>query len=92
MPTVTRVRKERSADGGHEHIGGVCTTDGAYFTRSYVAARIDAGEAWWSSGGGQLARIKKITYCPRPACLASPYITTAPDHTTANNLENLPTC
>lgn len=92
MPTVTRVRKERAADGSHEHIEGVCTTDGVHHTRREVAQRIDTGEAWWSQGGGQTARIKKITYCPRPACLASPYITTAPDHTTANNLEELPRC
>ncbi len=92
MPTVTRVRKERSADGGHEHIAGVCTSDGIHHKRAYVAARIDAGETWWSSGGGQLARIRKISFCPRPACLANPSITTAPDHTTQNNLENLPPC
>ena len=92
MPTVTKVRKERADDGTHEHIEGVCTRDGTHFTRGYVARRIDAGEAWYSEGGGRQARIKKINYCPRPACPASPYITTAPDHTTENNLENLPPC
>jgi hypothetical protein len=30
--------------------------------------------------------------CPMPPCSASPYLTTAPDHTAANNLENLPRC
>lgn len=92
MPTVTRVRKEQSQDRGHEHIEGVCTADGTHSTRAHVASRIDAGELWSSQGGGQMARIRKITFCPRPACLASPHITTAPDHTTANNLENLPRC
>jgi hypothetical protein len=92
MPTVTRVRKEQSDDRSHEHIEGVCTTDGVHHTRRRVADGIDAGETWWSQGGGKLARIKKITYCPRPACRATPYITTEPDHTTANNLEDLPRC
>jgi uncharacterized protein DUF3892 len=92
MPTATRVRKVQSDDGSHEHIEGVCTADGTHYTRGYIASRIDAGEVWFSQGGGQQALIKKITSCPRPACLASPYITTAPDHSTANNLENLPRC
>lgn len=92
MPTATKVRKELSTDGGHRHIEGVCTADGSHFTRRHVADAIDRGEVWYSQGGGTTARIKKITYCPRPACFASPYITTAPDHTTANNLEDLPEC
>jgi hypothetical protein len=92
MPTVTKVRKERVSDGTHEHIAGVCTTDGTYSSRAQVAASIDAGSAWYSSGGGSTARIRKIAHCPAAACLASPYITTDPDHTTANNLENLPRC
>jgi hypothetical protein len=92
MPTATHVRKEQSTDRSHEHIEGVCTADGVHYTRTHVASRIDAGEIWYSQGGGQLARIRKIPYCPRPSCLASPYITTTPDHSTANNLENLPRC
>jgi hypothetical protein len=92
MQTVTKVRKELSSDRGHEHIEGVCTVEGTHYTRAHVARSIDAGESWFSVGGGQAARIRKISYCPRPACMASPYITTAPDHTTANNLENLPRC
>lgn len=92
MPTATKVRKELSANRSHEHIEGVCTADGAHLTRADVASRIDAGEPWYSSGGGTLVRIKKISGCPVTGCPATPYITTAPDDTTANNLENLPRC
>ena len=89
---VTHTRKEASADGTHEHVAGVCTTVGTYFTRAEVVSGIDRGETWLTSGGGSTARIKKISYCPRTGCYLSPYITTAPDHTTANNLDNLPPC
>jgi hypothetical protein len=89
---VTRSRKELSSDGTHHHIAGVCTADGAYYTRAQVIAGIDRGESWVTSAGGSTARIKKIAYCPHSGCYMSPYITTAPDHTTANNLDNLPAC
>lgn len=92
MPTVTKVRKETSSDGTHHHIEGVCTEGGTYYTRKQVVDGIDGGQAWETSGGGKTARIKKLTYCPASGCYATPYITTAPDHTTQNNLENLPAC
>ena len=92
MPIVTRSRKELSPNGTHRHIGGVCTTDNGYSTRGQVVAGLDRGETWVTSGGGATARIKKVPYCPATGCYLSPYITTAPDHTTANNLETLPDC
>lgn len=92
MPIATKVRKELSADGSHEHIEGVCTVYGTYCSRAYVAARIDVGDAWYSSTEGTSARIRRIRRCPHEGCDASPYLTTAPDHTPANNLENLPRC
>jgi Protein of unknown function (DUF3892) len=92
MPVVTRVRKERSSDGTHEHIAGVCTMENYYYTRGQVVTGIDAGQDWKTFGGGQYAVIHKITYCRAAGCYLSPYITTAPDHTTANNLDNLPLC
>jgi len=92
MQTVNRVRKERSADGTHQHIAGVCTTEDGYYTRDLVVIGIDAGENWSTYGGGQYARIRKIANCQYPACRLSPYITTAPDHTTENNLDDLPPC
>ena len=92
MPTVTGTRKELSSDGSHRHIAGVCTTDRLYYTRAQVVAGLDRGELWETFGGGARARIRKIQFCPHGSCLLSPYITTAPDHTAANNLDNLPPC
>jgi hypothetical protein len=92
MPVVTRVRKVQAPDGEHQHIGGVCTSDGSYFSRHDVARSLDSGEEWWSESGGTRARIRKAPFCPVPGCLTFPYLTTAPDHTSANNLENLPGC
>jgi hypothetical protein len=90
--TVTKTRKELSADGSHRHIEGVCTTTGVHYTRREVVASINAGNVWMTSAGGSTAVIKPISYCPASGCFATPYITTAPDHTTTNNLENLPPC
>lgn len=92
MPTVTRVRKELSADGTHWHITGVCTEDGQHHSRADVAAAIDAGEAWFSSDGESSVRIRTIVSCPMPPCSASPYLTTSPEHSASNNLENLERC
>ena len=92
MPVVTRVRKVQAPDGKHEHIDGVCTSDGSYFPRKQVASAIAAGEEWWTEGGGRRARIRRAPYCPVPGCLTFSYLTTAPGHTVANNVENLPRC
>lgn len=92
MPTVTKVKKETAPDGSHRHIEGVCTTDGVHHTRAQVVASINVGNVWRTSAGGTSAVIKPLPYCPNPTCYAKPYITTAPDHTTTNNLENLPPC
>jgi len=92
VPLVTRVRKELSADGTHWHIEGVCTEDGGHYSRKEVADRIDSGEAWSSSDGDSSVRIRTIVSCPMPPCSASPYLTTSPDHSASNNLENLPRC
>jgi Protein of unknown function (DUF3892) len=91
--TVTRVRKEFVyTPQAHEHIDGVCTTENLYYTRKQVVDSMAAGNAWFAQGGGSVARIKPMTSCPVTRCPATPYITTAPDHTTANNLDNLPRC
>ena len=92
MPVVTRVRKVQAPEGRHEHIAGVCTVEGSYFTRQEVASSLDAGEDWWSEGGGTRTRIRKAPYCPVQGCLTFPYLTTAPDHSPANNLEHLSRC
>ncbi len=90
--TVTKARREWSSDGTHRHLEGVCTADGTHYSRKLVVDSINAGNLWVTSGGGSTAVIKPMTYCPKQGCYATPYITTAPDHTTANNLETLPDC
>jgi hypothetical protein len=92
MPTVTGARKEMSSDGTHQHIEGVCTTAGMHYTRAQVVAGIDRGEDWHTYAGGKTAKIRKLIYCSAPGCFATPYITTAPDHTSQNNLDHLAPC
>jgi hypothetical protein len=88
--TVTKVRKERSADGTHRHIAGVITDAGTFYPRGQVADSIKAGNAWITSAGGYRAVIAVISYCPRTGCYANPYLRTNPDSTKLDNLENLP--
>jgi hypothetical protein len=90
--TVTKVRKEDSADKSHRHIEGVCVDSGAHYTRKQVVDSINAGNTWKTSAGGYEATIQTITYCPKPNCLATPYIKTKPDSTKKDNLENLDLC
>jgi hypothetical protein len=90
--TVTKVRKELSADSTHRHIEGVCTDSGTHYTRRQVVDSIDAGNTWKTKADGHEAVIGKIKYCPRPACLATPYVKTNPDSSKKDNLENLDPC
>ena len=90
--TVTKVRKELSADQTHRHIEGVCTAAGVHYTRKDVVSSIDAGNTWKTSADGYDAVIEKVTYCPAVACMATPYIKTKPDSTKKDNLENLDPC
>ena len=92
MPTVTKVRKEAGADGRHMHIEGVCTVEGIHYNRAQVVASINAGNVWRTSSGSSSAVIRPINFCPASGCLASPYITTRPDNSRDDNLENLPPC
>lgn len=87
---VTHVREEWSADRSHQHIGSVCLANGTAVLRGDVVASMARGDDWWTQGGGTFARIKPEAHCPK--CPVAPYITTAPDHTTLNNLDNLPPC
>ncbi|MHB0928017.1 MAG: DUF3892 domain-containing protein [Candidatus Nanopelagicales bacterium] len=88
---VTRVRKEPSRDGTHQHIAGVCTTT-AYYTRQQVIESISVGNTWVTQAGGIQAVIRIAGSCRRPGCAVSPYIKTNPDSSKFDNLENLPLC
>ena len=90
--TVTKVRKEQSADGTHRHIEGVCTDAGVHYTRKEVVDSINAGNTWKTSADGYEATITTLTYCPKANCYATPYIKTNPDSTKKDNLENLDSC
>jgi Protein of unknown function (DUF3892) len=92
MPVVTGTRKETSADRTHRHIVGVCLADGSYHSRAEVLTGLDRGESWTTRMGASTGRITKIAFCPRTGCYLNPYITTAPDPTTPNHLDNLPPC
>ncbi len=89
---VDRVRKELSADGSHRHIEGVCTDSGQHYTRKQVVDSISTGNTWKTRADGYEATIRPIRFCPRPNCYAEPYITTNPDSTKKDNLENLDLC
>jgi hypothetical protein len=91
MQVVTRVRRVQAPDGGHEHLAGVCTAEGVYFSRFDVAIAIEAGEEWWAERDGARAKIRPASSCPFPGC-STPYLTTAPDHNPATDLEQLPAC
>jgi Protein of unknown function (DUF3892) len=95
MPEVTAVRKEWSGVGSarHEHIEAVCTVTGSHYTRQQVVSGLRRGEDWHTRGAdGSRARIRELRFCPHGVCFATPYLTTAPDHTEANDLENLQRC
>jgi Protein of unknown function (DUF3892) len=90
---VDRVHKVWSADHSHQHIESVCLIGGGHVSRTRVVASVDAGEEWRTRGrDGSSARIRTRAFCPHPTCYERWYITTDPDHTPANNLDNLPPC
>ncbi|MDQ1712432.1 MAG: hypothetical protein QOE45_1882 [Frankiaceae bacterium] len=90
--TVTRVRRETSVDGSHEHIEGICTDMGIHYTRKEVFDSICGGDVWLTVIGGFTAEISTQSFCPAARCLAAPYLKTNPDSTLLDNLENLPPC
>lgn len=85
---VTKVRKQICSQRFH-HIVGVLTNDGQFHSNETVVNSIAAGQKWVTSVPSEPeATIKRLATCPR--CNYGPYLTTAPDHSTKNNLENLP--
>jgi len=88
---VTRVRKQLDTSGSHHHIIGVVTSAGVFYTNREVTDSIDGGNEWYTRVDGEpKARVRKLSFCPATACYHSPYLTTSPDHSKRNNLENLP--
>lgn len=92
MSVVHGVRREASVSGSHSHVAGVCTDSGAYLSRAELLTALDGGELWFTEADGRRARIRTTRHCHAPGCSLTPYVTTEPDHTVANDLENLPAC
>jgi hypothetical protein len=87
MHQIVRVRKVSSFAGGyHEHIGAVQLSTGQVLSVNDVIAAIRNGTGFYTMAGGSQARV----YVPHCHRCRTPYITTSPDGTTANNLDNLP--
>lgn len=85
--TINAVRKEPvAAPVSHQHIASVRLTDGSTLTRAQVIQKINGGDTFTTSGypAGRVY----VHNCPR--CGTGDYITTHPDATTTNNLDNLP--
>lgn len=89
MPKVVQVHMVSSDDHGHEHIEGVCDST-TYYTRLRVVQGIRSGERWYTDVGGKEADIHIVDRCRH--CTLTPYISTDPDWSKANNLDNLPRC
>ena len=85
---IARVRKEPIyAPQAHQHIAAVELSDGTRLTRSQVITYIRQGVEFFTYVGYQRARVY-VHHCP--TCWSRDYITTTPDGTTSNNLDNLP--
>ena len=92
MPVVTGIRMVQAPDGRHEHIGGVCTAEGVYFSRDDVVSGIELGEEWWVGTDDPRARIRITWRCPSPGCRTEPYIEASPEATPTYELEKLAPC
>lgn len=85
--TINAVRKEPAAvPVAHQHIAAVRLTNGSTLTRAQVIAHINAGDTFTTVGDPQ----GRVYVHACPYCHSGDYITTHPDGTTTNNLDNLP--
>jgi hypothetical protein len=84
---VTHVRKE-TVPAGHKHIAQVKVDGGVVYSRLQVVESITSGTTWITSAAGASAPVRVTDRCPHGCTI--PYITTAPDGTKVDNLDNLP--
>jgi hypothetical protein len=86
-----RMAAEVLGDEAHDHIVGVVTSGGVYYSNAEVVASLRVGKVWVTRvADAPPARIRPMVYCPVTVCMHRPYLTTAPDHSERNNLEGLP--
>lgn len=85
--TINAVRKEPAAvPVVHQHIAAVRLSSSQSLTRAQVISCIRAGDTF-TTVGNPPGRVY-VHACPY--CHSGDYITTHPDNTTTNNLDNLP--
>jgi len=88
---ITAVRVETSGDDAHEHISRVRLgfDGGVGLSREALVAELHnpKGDRYDAFANGELTEVILRT-CP--ACPATDYVTTKSQHTTANNLLDLP--
>jgi hypothetical protein len=92
---VTKVCKEkdRKDKSTHEHIIGVCTNTGQFYSNQEIVDSLQAGNEWYTSVAGEpMARIESRKSCTYTGCNHKPYLKTEADPSKKNNLENLPHC
>ncbi len=90
---VRKVRKESVRTDGvaHEHIIGVITSSGIYYSNQRVAASIAASDEWLTDAAKPpRARIEVVAYCPFADCYHGPYLRVQTDRPGKNDLESLP--
>jgi hypothetical protein len=88
---ITAVRVETTAEDPHEHIArvriGFDTTSGLSLEALVSDLKDPKGDRYDTFAGGELS---EVVLRPCPTCPAEDYITTRSQHTTANNLLELP--
>lgn len=90
---VKKVRKETVQANGipHEHIVGVITSAGVYYSNERVASSIAASDEWlMDAPAAPRTRIEVVSYCPFADCYHRPYLRTRADSRGRDRLEELP--
>lgn len=86
---VTRVRRERAADGTHMHIAGVYA-GGEYFPRQQVVRSLDLLNNWVARASGRDIPIDVVETCPYEPCEEAPYLRSRAHVEGDDPLETLP--
>jgi hypothetical protein len=89
---VTKVRKEPPPlNPSHEHIVGVVTDEGAYYTVQQVVDSLATGDVWLASVAGEPeAAITAEPFCSHTWCMHQPYLASVAGNTLATDLERMP--
>lgn len=94
MYLVKKVRKETVHANGceHEHIVGVITSAGVYYSNERVASSIAASDEWLTDAeASPRTRIEVVGYCPASDCYHRPYLCARAGSEGRDRLDELPT-